>query len=513
MAVLSFGCEGLVRGLWIAVTFAVLYPLITILYNITLHPLSSYPGPLLWRSTRLAYLYSLWTGWLHSDVQSLHQKFGPVVRIAPDELSFADPAAWEEIYSNQGATPAFPKSALWHAPQPGRPVSVLNALDAKVHAKMRRKMDPAFTERAVGRQEGIVRGYVELMIEKLRERVRENGGTEAVVNVVQWYNFASVDIISDLAFGESFGCLEKGELDEWVKLIFNSFRAATLVANLRHYPLLNWVLGFAVPRRVKEKAEEHWQLVLDKVDKRLREETERPDFIAEWRKRKGKEESMELDELYANAFLIIIAGSETIATTISGITNRLVRNPEKLEMLAEEVRSRIEKEEDMTIAKLKELPYLSAVIWEGFRMCNPTPVGLPRLSPPEGGTVCGHWVPGNVFVNLHPLSLCFDPSRFYDPQSFHPERWLPKTIRNSTSPFYNDDRNSVQPFSIGPRSCIGRPLAMAELMLTLARMVWSFNLKEVDETNAGRLEWESQRTFTVVEKKPFEVKLIPRLDR
>jgi cytochrome P450 len=110
---------------------------------------------------------------------------------------------------------------------------------------------------------------------------------------------------------------------------------------------------------------------------------------------------------------------------------------------------------------------------------------------------------------VHPLSLVFNESYFFEATSFHPERWLPQAIENHESPFYNDKRNAVQPFSIGPRSCIGRPLALAESRLTLARLIWAFDMDEAD-TQAGRLVWEQQRSFTVVEKQPFEVRLVPR---
>jgi cytochrome P450 len=89
---------------------------------------------------------------------------------------------------------------------------------------------------------------------------------------------------------------------------------------------------------------------------------------------------------------------------------------------------------------------------------------------------------------------------------FAPERWL-----GEDPAFAKDQHDAVQTFGIGPRSCIGRPLAMAELRLVLARLVWRFDLLKAD-TEAGRLEWDSQRTFSVVERQPFEVRLQKRKD-
>jgi cytochrome P450 len=95
---------------------------------------------------------------------------------------------------------------------------------------------------------------------------------------------------------------------------------------------------------------------------------------------------------------------------------------------------------------------------------------------------------------------------FHEPESFTPERWL-----GQDPAFANDRHDAVQAFGVGPRSCIGRSLALAELRLILARLVWRFDPRQA-ETKAGRLEWDSQRTFSVVERRPFEVILQVRRD-
>jgi cytochrome P450 len=122
--------------------------------------------------------------------------------------------------------------------------------------------------------------------------------------------------------------------------------------------------------------------------------------------------------------------------------------------------------------------------------------------PQGGGNVAGEWLPEGVFVNVHALTVSRSPKFFYDPETFHPERWL--NVKESC--FSSDQLNAIQPFGVGPRSCIGRLLAWAEMRLILARLVWRFELLPVD-TEAGKLQWDQQRTFTVVERQPFEVKL------
>jgi cytochrome P450 len=199
--------------------------------------------------TRLRYVLSVWSGRLHSDIQKLHQQYGDVVRIAPDEISFVRPDAWQDVYSNAPGRPAFPKSKLWHGSAPGRPMSILNALDPKVHSRFRKAMEPGFTERAVRLQEPIIQSYVSLFIKQLDSLVATSD-EGIVTDIVRWFGFVTFDLIGDLGFGEPFGCLESSEFHPWVSLIFSSLRAATYRASLRYYPSMDWLLRFAVPRSV-----------------------------------------------------------------------------------------------------------------------------------------------------------------------------------------------------------------------------------------------------------------------
>ncbi|KAF2108666.1 cytochrome P450 [Lophiotrema nucula] len=498
------------RALWAAVAVFIIYPILRVIYNLTLHPLAKFKnGPILWRCSRLPYCVSAWNGLLSRDVQALHAKYGPIIRIAPNELSIADPQAYEDIYSNLGASLAFPKTPIWHAPPPGKPLMLINAIDRDVHGKMRRKMEPSFTERAVARQEAIPQQYMSLLIKKLKEAIKRSGQNETIVDIVPWLTYLTIDLIGDLAFGESFGCLETGEHDDWLGFTFNSIRAMWYIVLLRHYGWLHNLLMGMIPKSVQKQADDHWDTMENKVKRRMARNTTRPDFITLWLE-EGKKgaEPLPHGEIYANAFLISIAGSDTVSTTLFGTINRLVKAPHVIEKLTEELRTRFSKAEDITFSALKELPYLHAVMREGMRMCDPVPISNVRQTPPEGGTVCGEFVPGNTIVSVNSKRMCSDPERWHEPTVFHPERWLPEATLPS-SLFYNDNRSIVEIFSIGPRSCIGKPLALAEMRMVLGRLFWEFDIRKAD-TKAGNLVWEDQKAYSVVQKEPFEINIALR---
>lgn len=92
----------------------------------------------------------------------------------------------------------------------------------------------------------------------------------------------------------------------------------------------------------------------------------------------------------------MLAGTETTATELSGLTYLLLKNPVQLERLTKEVRSAFSSMDDMTMTKLSQLEFLSACLEEGLRMYPPVPIGLARTAPAGGATVCGHWVAGGV---------------------------------------------------------------------------------------------------------------------
>ena len=101
-------------------------------------------------------------------------------------------------------------------------------------------------------------------------------------------------------------------------------------------------------------------------------------------------------EIISNASLLIAAGTETVATLLPAATYLLATNPQVLERATTEIRNTFQKEETITMQNVNELEYLPAVINEALRLFPPVPEGLPRVTPPEGAHICGHWVPGGV---------------------------------------------------------------------------------------------------------------------
>lgn len=482
-----------------------IYPIARVAYNVYFHPLSNVPGPFAWSASRLPFIYSLLKGTIVHDIQQLHRKYGPVIRIAPNEVTFARADAWLDIL--QPRSEQFLKDPVWWARQPGSPDSLISAINPETHSRMRKSLSPAFTPRALRAQEPILHQYVNLLVDRLTQHLDDRRtGKKTELDIAPWFNYVTFDLFGDLGFGESFDCLQNARYHPWISLLFNSVKAASFVAAARFYPLVEFILLKLIPPSLRKMQRDHFQQIVDKVERRLNFELERPDIMSHVITTDIKQ-GFSRDEINATFMVLTTAGSETTATVLGGTLNYLISYPNKLEILSGEIRTRFHTFEDITLDALSSLPYLNAVINEGLRLCPPIPWILPRKVPPNGETVCGIRLPGETPVSIQVYALNRDPTCFHSATSFLPERWLANEISNPDSPFYNDQRDAFQPFSVGPRSCLGQHLARAELRLVLAKLVWKFDFTAV----TGKvLEWERLRTFLLVEKKPIMVNMTVR---
>lgn len=136
-------------------------------------------------------------------------------------------------------------------------------------------------------------------------------------------------------------------------------------------------------------------------------------------------------------------------------------------------------------------------IKEALRLFPPVPVGVPRVVPnAESGQALPHEpVPAGTRVSVHHFATYHSPSNFRDPDSFVPERWL-------GDPLYKaDNRECFHPFGFGPRDCMGQSVAMYEMQLIMARVLYKFNMEAYDEGQSKG--WDEAKAFVLWEKKPL----------
>jgi cytochrome P450 len=343
--------------------------------------------------------------WLHE----LHVQYGPVVRYYPDGLSFIEPEVWKDIYGHK-TTSLFQKDyKLYGRDAFGDPPGLLRADDTS-HARQRKLVSHAFSQKALHEQQSLLSHYVKLLVRKLKEVTKTDA--QGKVDIVDWYNFATFDIMADLTFGEPLKMLEDSAYTPWVQSIFANVRVIQIGGCIRHWPGLEKLMFLLLPKKRVEQTKLHRQHSITRVDKRLALKTDRPDIWTYVLRHSEDEENngkgLKQTEMYSNAGLFMLAGTETTATELSGLTYYLLKNPQQMERLQKEVRDAFDDPEEMTMAALGQLPYLGACIEEGLRLYPPVPGALPRVAPKQGAMVRGQWFPGGVSVHYARLTLLFN---------------------------------------------------------------------------------------------------------
>ncbi|KAF2667685.1 putative toxin biosynthesis cytochrome P450 monooxygenase [Microthyrium microscopicum] len=464
------------------------------------HPLSKFPGPKIAAASSVYQSAIAIRGLRHIYSYDLHERYGPIVRTGPHTLSFTDEDAWRDIYTLKQGNPPKQLQKSRPARKNNGTYSVILAPD-DVHARQRRVLSHAFSEKYLRDQEPLLQSYVALLITKLSAAAKAHRPIDATA----YLNYLTFDLIGELAFSAPFDALANETAHPWMTTFFRSIRTASIGTQLLNFRLLlPFVLILVGPLR--QGAAQMFAYAQERIDRRIEEGSEKVDFMAKVLESMDKIDAdkmhMTRAEVDATFNIIMVAGSETTATALAGAVYLLAQNPEAMEKLQKEIRGAAKEASELTMAVVNGLPYLFAVLEEVLRIYPPVPVALARTTPPEGATIAGQWVPGGFNVGVPQFASNHSARNFYQPEAFLPERWMASAADDSR--FVNDKRGVVQPFSTGPRNCIGKNLAYAEMKLALAHIIYAFDFDLTEE--AAKDDWLEQSVYTLWEKKPLMVR-------
>ncbi|CAI6339310.1 unnamed protein product [Periconia digitata] len=474
--------------------FLLLRFIVSFTYNIYFHPLRKFPGSRLAAGTSLIHSYHHITGnevtWTHRE----HEKYGDVVRLSPDSLSYINPEAWKDINGHRtGGRKENLKDDRFYQLEYNGQRNLATEGDPNEHRRVRKIFSNAFSDKALRLQEDMIRGHVNKLVRNIKEGITNDPA--ARLDIVKLYNCTTFDIMGYLTFGQSLGMLESSELTPWVKTVFASMKSGSIAHRLgSEYPIIGYLMKNFMPESVREMQRAHFEHTVQRVDLRLEDDgnQKHPDI---WSLvLNNGDEQLTVPKMHANAAMFMVAGTETTATLLSGLTFLLLKNPDKMKKAIDEVRALAL--EDLNLENLPRLSYMNACFEEGLRCYPPVPNGLPRVVPKGGNAICGEWIPERTRVYVSSKAAFNSSSNFKDPESFVPERWLPNTG-------YGTDRKDVfQPFSHGPRNCLGKNLAYHEMRIILATVLWHFDLELCEESNS----WSDQKSYILWEKPELMVK-------
>ncbi|KAK4460566.1 Pisatin demethylase [Cladorrhinum samala] len=477
-AALSFMAEH-----YIVLGFTLL--LVRILSKRYLSPLRKYPGPFLASFSRLWKVRSVASGRTHLEHIDLHRKYGPVVRIAPNEVSVASPEAARSLLS---AGKRFFKTDFYGVFPPPENPDIFTEVRKDVHAQKKRVANVPYSMAAMQQLSPFINDTIELLAKKIGQHIDES--PSKVFDLGDYLHYFAFDVLGEVAFSRSFGFLAEGrDVDSAIKTIDNSQTYNGIVGQvpeldflLRRNPLWRFIPWLStknalITRMALEEMKRRMPFDKDSAGL-LRTGDGRQDLMASLIQGHLKDpQRFGEGDVFAVAHGAIFAGSDSTASTMQSFFWHVLDSAPVYRNLLTEIENAVR---DGTIPadgniswnQSQNLHYLQACLKEAMRVRPAVGLNITRLVPPEGAELDGHFFPGGTTIAANGWVLHRDKETFgQDADKFRPERWLEDEERAKKMERY------MFQFGGGSHLCIGRNLALLEINKVVPRLLRDYRFE------------------------------------
>ncbi|KAF1999607.1 putative P450 monooxygenase [Amniculicola lignicola CBS 123094] len=438
------------------------------IYRIWLSPLSKFPGPKLAALTLWYEFYFdvVKRGKFAWEIRRMHEVYGPIVRINPYELHVSDPNFYDELYT--GNSRKRDKFA-WSADMFQVPDTMLSTVPHDLHRQRRAPIAPYFSQQAIRRFDPVIRKKLDVLFDRLKEY--EKSGEPVCLDDA--FTALTTDIITQYAFGISYGWLQAEAFNPSWPLLLKGGSENSLL-----HKQIPWLTGLMrkIPLEwlMKIKPEMAslvlFQSGLETAIKAVMngENKQRPgeDFPTIFHDLLASDMASEMTllRLCSESQTIVAAGTLTAAHYLKTTIYHILANPSILQTLQIELNQAIPNPSVLPpFHDLDRLPYLNAVMNEGFRLSHGIIQRLTRVAPDEDLQFSSYSIPRGTPVGMSSWLLHLNPSLFPSPNTFKPDRWLEPGAEKLQKYLVN--------FTKGSRICLGKDLARTEIVYTLCRFV------------------------------------------
>ncbi|KAK4198879.1 cytochrome P450 [Triangularia verruculosa] len=437
------------------------------------------PGPFFAAISNIPRLRWTWSGAAHQVHMQLHDRYGSLVRLGPNCISVGDPKEIQKIY---GTTVNLKKSDFYKVMQPmsrGKVVQGLfNTQDDELHRAMKRPIANIYSMSNLMEFEPHVDTTIRFFLSKLDAGTTEHDQTVDLGTWLQWFAF---DMMGEITFSKRLGFLDESrDVDGIMGSIQKVFRYASSVGQIpwldklwAKNPLLcclpegsSPIVAFALAR-ARERSN------ISEVEKTTTHHNTK-NFMSRFLEAKAKHP--EIPDWFVTAWATsnVLAGSDTTAIMMRAIVYFLIKNPDKLGKLMEElslahVEGRLS--DIVTWKESRSLPYLDACVKEAGRL-HPV-IGLPleRVVPKGGVELCGQRFEEGTIVGMNPWVVHRDKETFgQDLDEFVPERWLCDRERRVGM------ERCLLTFGAGRRTCLGKNISYLEICKLIPTLFWRYKM-------------------------------------
>ncbi|CEJ60091.1 hypothetical protein PMG11_08677 [Penicillium brasilianum] len=464
-------------------------------------PLKAIPGPFWTRFTSLWYFSRVRHGQFEHENIKLHQQYGPIVRIAPNQYSISDISAIKTVY---GTGSQFAKAAWYDGWKHPQQWTLFSDRDIKRHGDTRKRFANLYSMSSLVHYEALVDHCADLFTDRLNE-FAENKNT---FNLGYWFQCYAFDVIGNITFGERFGFLDRGEdVDGAIEAVHKVMIYSTLVGiypewHPRLFGLLskfkssgaggrNYIRQFVEEKIRKREAK--------KPDPEAPETLQTQDFLEKMMvAHEQNPEKVTKYHLFIMGQSNVTAGSDTTAISLSSIMWYLLQNPDALRKLVAEIDDFTARGNgNITFKESQDMPYFQAVMKEALRMHSATGLPMWRVVPAGGAQIGDQFFPGGTIVGANTWVAHYDERVFPNAKKFRPERWL----EAEGEPDKLKEMNQMyMPFGLGSRTCIGKHISILEMSKLIPRLLREFEFTPL------RSNWTTQNTW-FVKPSDFEVRV------
>ncbi|KAI9370115.1 cytochrome P450 [Aspergillus egyptiacus] len=448
-------------------------------YNVFFHPLRAIPGPMLAGVSRWWLFWLEWKGNPHVEILELHRKYGRIVRIAPNEVSFRDLEASDALY---GPTSKFEKSNYFYRAFEDQASNLFTMRDRQRHSQDKRLISHAFSRANILQHQATVFGKAATLMGRVAERAEQG----AAIPLFPAFRCLTLDMISEFAFGRSIRALEAEDFN--CEVLDAIDKTTQSVPFFQHFPLLRNLLRWASYYNVT--AIPNGFLELGKAAEAGLEQMHSHDTWTMFKNMisSAEKKSIQLgkEHMIAEGIVMIVAGTDTTAASLAVTLHHLSQQPELYRRLQAEVRTVIPTlDSQPAFSDLDSLPFLDACVKEGLRISCPSRTRLPRTTT----------------ASMSPLYFLQDETIFPFPTSYNPARWLVEDEQRRIMLSY------FHPFSRGTRQCIGQNLSIIEQKIVLSMFARRFNPEQVLKKDI-----KTREAITVRMDDPLDVRMSQAAD-
>ncbi|CZR58187.1 uncharacterized protein PAC_08078 [Phialocephala subalpina] len=428
--------------------FALIYVGTIIFWYLFFHPLAHVPGPFLAKVLPQYLSPATIRGDRAQTLLALHQKYGPVVRVSPDEVSVGDYKYYREIYSQKASIKdeAFYASGTFLVGHE----NIFSMRDKTQHSSRRKMQSTSYSQQAILESGSLVGDKADILVRRMKAAALTDPLGQ--VNAYHLCGLFSFEVICKIGFAKDFGGNVDGESSKLLKSMDESAKVLPLTVI---FPFLKtWGIGKYIPGFVGSVfgSFEYWKLKTREIVQTFTEESPEGFIFSPLVTIVDQSLGRRLteDERVEEALGLMFAGSGTTSSTLTYLlfALSLPESQEYQRRLRDEVREAPDNYQD-----IKDLPFLNAVIKETMRLYPTIISTLPRVLTTEL-LVSNYVLPQGTRIGMQNYVHHRDPAVFPKPDKFLPDRWMDAT---------KEMEAALTPFSLGPRNCIGQNLARAEL--------------------------------------------------